>query len=244
MKLLPYPLLALLSLLTLPVQAQATASTMSGAAAPVTAFNYFDPATVDLKALLPDPPADGSPANLKEIDLILEKQQSRTPEEVNRIKREVHLDVYLFDTVLGPWFTAQNVPLTAAFFKKIDDDIYPVILSAKKDWHRPRPPSQDSRVHPPIDLPKNDSYPSGHSTFGTLDALVLAQLVPDLKDQFLARGRQIGDDRVIAGVHFPSDVEAGRTLGKALFDKLMASPAFRVELVLAQQELATARGRQ
>ena len=79
MKLLPYPLLALLSLLTLPVQAQATASTMNGVAAPVTAFNYFDPATIDLKVLLPDPPADGSPATLKEIDLILEKQQSRTP---------------------------------------------------------------------------------------------------------------------------------------------------------------------
>jgi len=241
MKLLSYAPLALL-LLTLPVKAQATAAAMNGVpATSPTDFHYFDPASVDLKTLLPDPPADGSPETKAEIDLILEKQKARTPEEVERIKREVKLNVYLFDTVLGDWFTAKNLPLTATLFQKVDETEVPIIMSAKKDWHRPRPFKQDSRVKPPIDLPKNDSYPSGHATFGLLNALILAQLAPDLKDQLVARGTQIGDDRIIAGVHFPSDVEAGHKVANALFAKFVASPAFQADLAAAKTEFDAAR---
>ncbi len=233
MKKLPYPLLAFLFALTLTVQARDTATTVP----------YFDPATVDVKALLHDPPADGSPTTLKEIDLILEKQKARTPEEVARIKEEAqHLNVWLFRNVLGPWFTEKNLPVTSALLKRVDDTEYPVIVSAKKYWNRPRPYLQDKRIHPPIDLPKNASYPSGHSTFGDLNALVLAELAPDLKDAILARGLQIGDDRVIGGVHFPSDVNAGHTLARDLFTKLMASPEFQADLAKAKVEVAAARG--
>jgi acid phosphatase (class A) len=233
MKKLSYPLLAFLFALTLTVQARDTATTIP----------YFDPAAVDLKALLPDPPADGSPTTLKEIDLILQKQAALTPEEVARIKREVHLNVYLFDTVLGPWFTEKNLPRTATLFWRVDATEHPIIESAKKAWNRPRPSLQDQRVHPPIDLPKNASYPSGHSTVGDLDALILAELAPDLKDAILARGLQIGDDRVIGGVHFPSDVDAGRTLAHDLFARLMAVPAFQADLAQAKAEIAAVRSK-
>lgn len=231
MKKLSYSLLAFLFALALTVQAKDTAK----------AVPYFDPATVDLKALLPDPPANGSPATLKEIDLILEKQKTRTPEEVARIKQEVHLNVYLFENVLGSWFTKEKLPITDTLFERVDATEHPVIESAKKDWNRPRPSLQDKRVHPPIDLPKNTSYPSGHSTYGDLDALILAELAPDLKDAIMARGLQIGDDRIIAGVHFPSDVEAGHTLAQNLFAKLMANPAFQADLAQAKAEVAAAR---
>jgi len=241
MKKLSYPLLAFLFALTLTVQAK---DTSDASVAPVTATGpYFDPATVDLKALLPDPPAEGSPTTLKEIDLILQKQAARTPEEVARIKQEVHLNVYLFANVLGPWFAEKNLPLTAALFGRVDDIEHPVIDSGKKFWNRPRPFLQDKRIHPPIDLPKNASYPSGHSTVGDLDALILAELAPDLKDAILARGLQIGDDRVIGGVHFPSDVDAGRMLAHDLFTRLMANPAFQADLAQAKAEVAAVRGK-
>lgn len=239
MKKLPFAILALLFALSLTIQAKDTGD---ASVAPVAGIApYFDPATVDLKKLLPDPPAKGSATTKQEIDLILQKQAARTPVEVARIKREVHLNVYLFDTVLGPWFTQKNLPLTAALFARVDATEHPVVDSAKKDWDRPRPFLQDSRIHPPIDLPKNASYPSGHSTVGDLDALILVELAPDLKDALLARGLQIGDDRVIAGVHFPSDVAAGRTLAQFLFDKFMASPEFLADLAQAKAEIASAR---
>ncbi|MCE0524031.1 MAG: phosphatase PAP2 family protein [Methylacidiphilales bacterium] len=231
MRKLPYPLLALLLVFSVLARAQDV----------LAAPHYIDPAQIDLKALLPDPPANGSPTTLKEIDLILKDQAARTPEQVARIQQEVHLNVYLFQNVLGPWFTEKNLPFTAVLFDDVGADIHPVIESAKKYWDRPRPFLQDKRIHPPIDLPKNASYPSGHSTVGNLDALILVQLAPDLKNAILARGRQIGEDRVIAGVHFPSDVAAGVTLAHDLFDQLMASPVFRDDLMKAKAEIAAAR---
>jgi acid phosphatase (class A) len=244
MKKLSYPLLAFLLVFSLSVQARD--------ATPVS--RYFDPATVDFKDLLPDPPANHSSTTKQEIDLILQKQTTWTYAERKRIRREVNLNVYLFDTVLGSWFAADNVPATAALFQKVDDTVRPVIDSAKKYWHRPRPFLLDSRIHPPIaiidddvqppfDLSKSPAYPSGHSTVGDLDGLILAELAPDLKDALLARGEQIGDDRVIAGVHYPSDVKAGHTLAHALFRKLMARAAFQADLAKAKAEIAAERAK-
>ena len=249
----PFALLALLFALTLTVQAKDTGDASMGAVS-ATAAPYYDPATIDFKALLPDPPANDSATTKQEIDFILQKQAMWTPEEKTRIRREVNLNVYLFDTVFGPWFKEKNLPATAALFKRVNATGHPVIDSAKNYWNRPRPFLLNGRVHPPIDLVdyhvhppfdlrKSPSYPSGHSTVGNLDAAILAVLAPDLKDAILARGRQIGDDRVIAGVHFPSDVEAGRTLAQAILTRLMTSPAFQADLAKAKAEIAAARSK-
>ena len=48
-----------------------------------------------------------------------------------------------------------------------------------------------------------------------------------------------GDDQVIAGVHFPSDVLAGRVLGRAIFDRLMDNPQFQEDLKQAKMEVET-----
>ena len=40
-------------------------------------------------------------------------------------------------------------------------------------------------------------------------ATILVEIYPDQKEAILARGRQIGTDRSIAGMHWPSDVVAG-----------------------------------
>jgi len=71
--------------------------------------------------------------------------------------------------------------------------------------------------------------------------LMMAELAPDLKDPILARGRQIGYDRALAGVHYPTDVVAGRKLARDLFAKFMASPAFQADLAKAKAEIAAAR---
>ena len=230
MKSLPNLLLALVLVSVCTIQAK-----------DVAAAHYIAPTAIDLKKLLPSPPADGSAETKAEIDLILQKQQARTPEEVARIKSEVKIQAFVFADLLGPWFAEKNLPLTAALFKNVDEDAHPVIASGKAFWNRPRPPLQDKRVQPPIDIPTNASYPSGHSTVSELYAQILAQLMPDLKDELLQRGRLIGDDRVLAGVHFPSDVAAGKILGDALFAKFMASDAFQADLAKAKAEVAAAR---
>ena len=86
-----------------------------------------------------------------------------------------------------------------------------------------------------------NSYPSGHSTVGTVDALVLAELFPEKRAAILALGRQIGWDRVLTGYHFLTDVRAGRVLGQAIVRELMANPAFQHDLAEAKAEIAAAK---
>jgi hypothetical protein len=49
-------------------------------------------------------------------------------------------------------------------------------------------------------------------------------------------GQEIGWDRVVAGVHFPSDVYAGQVLGRALAQALLNNETFREQLELAKKE--------
>jgi acid phosphatase (class A) len=69
---------------------------------------------------------------------------------------------------------------------------------------------------------------------------VLCELFPARKEILLAKAERIGQDRLLSGVHFPSDIEAGKKLGQAIFDRLIQSPAFKADLAAAKAEIAKA----
>lgn len=69
---------------------------------------------------------------------------------------------------------------------------------------------------PIMNLIDSPSYPSGHTTYGYMGALVLAILVPDRYQQMITRGAEYGNDRIIMGAHYAMDVIGGRTL--AIYD--------------------------
>lgn len=90
------------------------------------------------------------------------------------------------------------------------------------------------------ETPGHYAYPSGHSTRGTVFATVLAELFPDKRDALLAKGWESGWLRVIGGVHYASDVYAGRVLGKAVARELLKNPRFQADMEAAKAELAAA----
>jgi hypothetical protein len=191
--------------------------------------------------VLGGPPAPGSPENQADIQAVLARQQTRTPTQIARARSEEELTPAAFADVFGSWFTPDNLPLTFALLNNAADDARSIASSAKHLWQRPRPPLQDSAIHPVVSVPSSYSYPSLHATRGVLWAAILAQLAPDLKARILARGYQIGEDRIIAGVHFPTDVAAGQKLGQTLADLLLKNPRFQYDLSLAQTEFSYAR---
>ena len=69
--------------------------------------------------------------------------------------------------------------------------------------------------------------------------MVLGELFPAKKAELLERAKEIGLDRMIAGVHYPNDVEAGTKLGRAIGEKLIASAAFQKDAETARQEIET-----
>jgi acid phosphatase (class A) len=86
------------------------------------------------------------------------------------------------------------------------------------------------------------SYPSGHATFGALTAILLAQMVPEKHDALMARGWDYGRARVVNGVHFPTDVEAGRIAATVMVALMMQNAHFRAELAEAKAELRSVLG--
>jgi membrane-associated phospholipid phosphatase len=200
------------------------------------AYYYLAPDSVDLKTYLSGPPAPGSAQDKADIQAVLALQKSRTAFQLGRIRSEVDLSPVAFDTVLGTGFNATNFPLTFALLYNATLDASAISSAAKKLWNRPRPPLQDPAIHPAVPVPPTPSYPSGHAMRGALWAIILTKLAPNLHDQLLPRGAQIGRDRIIAGVHFPTDVAAGQQLGIAIAHRMFKSLAFQRDLARAKAE--------
>jgi acid phosphatase (class A) len=192
---------------------------------------------LDLKALLPDPPADDSDQTRRELGEVLDWQNRRTPADVARAQAGDGLSPWLFADVLGPWFTPERLPATAAVLKRLTTLGHDTSDNAKLLWKRARPSILDPRIKPCLGVPWNSAYPSGHAACGQMWALALAQLLPEQRDVVLARGKQYGLDRVVGGVHYPSDVAAGQKMGQALFAQMMATPGFQAELDRAREEI-------
>jgi autotransporter-associated beta strand protein len=57
--------------------------------------------------------------------------------------------------------------------------------------------------------------PSGHSAEAVRDSLAMAYVVPERFQELVARGLELGENRILAGMHSPLDVIGGRMLGLA-----------------------------
>jgi hypothetical protein len=203
--------------------------------------NFVKPDDVAWDTILTGPPATGSDVEKEEIAKLLEWQHKRTPSDVDRCNAEVKADPFIFSDVLGDKFAEISLPVTARLLNDAASDVKVFTKLAKGKWDRKRPPAVDDRIKPCVPLEENASYPSAHAARGIVWAAILGEIFPDKKDRLLERGKQMGQDRVIAGIHFPSDVEAGQTLGQAIADKMLKNPAFQTELAQAKEECAKAR---
>lgn len=195
-------------------------------------------------ALVGSYPVAGSPEEAADRAVVLWEQRTRAPDEVARARAEERLTLEDFAAALGPGFDPARHPLTEALLARAATAARPCVAAAKGAHARPRPYAADPHVEPVVPRETTASFPSGHATRGALFAALLAELAPDRRDALLRRGAQIGEDRVIAGVHYPSDVAAGERLGRAVARALLADPAFRATLDEARaKEWARARAR-
>jgi membrane-associated phospholipid phosphatase len=79
-----------------------------------------------------------------------------------------------------------------------------------------RPHQLDPGISPLFAVPNFPAYPSNHATFSAARAEVLAYLFPSRADFVRAVGREAGDSRIWAGIHFEMDNRAGKQLGKSV----------------------------
>jgi acid phosphatase (class A) len=126
---------------------------------------------------------------------------------------------------------------TAQFFEKAGAQFHPALVSAKQRWRRPRPFVRDSRVHPCLAAPTGTSYPSGHSATAAVWGELLSAAFPAKREAFMVQVRETMWSRVLAGVHFPSDTQAGRQLGEAIGREMLTLPDIQLALESVRREI-------
>lgn len=150
-----------------------------------------------------------------------------------------------FSCAVDAPITQQATPHLYMLMRRTLTDSGLATYSAKDHYQRVRPfaAHNDSSCTPGEEafLRKDGSYPSGHSTIGWTWALILTEVAPERTNVLLARGLSFGQSRVICGVHWQSDVTAGRVMGASAVARLHADAVFRAELEEAKKEVATAR---
>ncbi|MBB3654951.1 autotransporter-associated beta strand protein [Rhizobium sp. BK650] len=88
-------------------------------------------------------------------------------------------------------------------------------------YGRPYRWSQEVSVVPALEPAKSGKpvedggFPSGHTAEAWRDALAMAYLVPQRFQEMITRASELGESRILAGMHSPLDVMGGRMLGTA-----------------------------
>ena len=207
---------------------------------------YLEPAQYpDSIALLPTPPAAGSAALAADEESY---RSTRLPPDAPRWRLAIG-DAELrfpgatrhFSCTLDIDISEQATPHLNMLLRRIRMDASRAVDRAKDHYVRPRPFMVTRDKPCSSDESKPNSYPSGHASIGWAWALALAELDPDRANAILKRGMDYGMSRVYCGVHYASDVEAGRIIGAATVSRLHANPVFNAQMALARREIAEAR---
>ncbi len=192
-----------------------------------------------VQEILAAPPSPNGAEQAADLAETIAVHNSCSPEDKKAALSELRVYFSTFMPVVDPAINLTNCPKANAFFERLQNEIHDATDAAKKYWKRDRPYTAMPGLTTEA-LEKSFSYPSGHSTRATVIALVLSEIFPDKKDSLITRSREIGWHRVQLGVHYPTDINAGRVFGLAIMRELKANKAFQRDLAEAKIELEAA----
>ena len=184
------------------------------------------PVFLRLKKVLGPYPALGTPESERDFQVLMEYQKKRTDAECAAAASEEQ-------GTFKNFFGAKTGLLTKNEERRVSLQLLHAKgavgldqLIGKWIYKRPRPFVTDSEIKPCIKLPKSLSYPSGHATASRAYARLLSEMFPERAAAFMARADEIAMHRVLAGVHHPSDIEAGKRLGDAIAEHLLSESSY------------------
>lgn len=217
---------------------------------PTTLKGYLTADALDGKTILPPPPAADSPQGRADQAFY---DETRALKDTPRWKLAIQDNdlwgggaLKRFSCALDVELSETGTPVAWKLLHRIELDVRTIGTPPKDYFNRRRPALGNDK---PICVPReswmqtNASYPSGHSMTAWAWALILSEASPSKADALLRLGRESGESRAICGVHYPSDVEAGRTLGAAMVSRLHADAAFSADLVALKQEIAASKAK-
>src|SRR5262249_17312918 len=148
-------------------------SVLGAAPASAQKLNYLTQ-IIDIPELIPPPPPPGTDAFKEDLADVIEAQEKRTEAQLKRALAEKVLTIYHFAEVLGPKFNAKDMPVTDAFFQRMQADARQVLMAAKNAIQRPRPIAVSKDVLALGGTPRLPTgYPSGGTLYTTSTAILL-----------------------------------------------------------------------
>ena len=206
----------------------------------VESFKYLSAGKPDPSVVLAPPPLPGTSEFSVDMAAVVSVHAECSSNQAALAFSEKKFSIFNFTPAIGSFFQSNNLPKTAAFMKRVQDEAETVTDLGKNFWKRPRPYTVDPSLASGK-LEKSFGYPSGHSTEGTVLALVLADLFPDKQDAILTIGRDLGWHRVWIARHYPTDIYAGRVFAKAIVQEMKSNPEFQKDIKVVKTEIATLR---
>lgn len=177
----------------------------------------------------PKAPPPGSLQDKTDFSELRAWQERRTKEQCDRAAAEGEAYFEQFFGGLTP-FMAPLPKESRKFLLRVREDASAAVMVFKDRNNRPRPFHTDATLQPCLGRIGGQAYPSGHAALSRLYALMLSELAPLRRAEFMARADEAALLRVIGGVHHPTDIEAGKRLGDLLFVRFMQNPQFRAQL--------------
>ncbi|MGH8208860.1 MAG: acid phosphatase [Steroidobacteraceae bacterium] len=216
-------------------------------AAQAQSSGYLAGHEVDFRMVLGPPPAVDSLWDHADQELV-QSFQAVDDARWQMAKLDEH-DLYArFAVAFGRPIDRRTSPALVALLDRALLDVNATASAAKDHFHRPRPfqrlqlqricdqsPAPKPEAHPT----HGTSYPSGHSTHGWTVAMILARVAPDRAAALMARAVEYDESRLVCGMHFPTDVEAGQAVAIAVVAHLDASNDFQADLSKAVKEHAS-----
>lgn len=125
------------------------------------------------------------------------------------------------EMTIAPYRAGPPNPGVARALALLNVAIYDATIAtwdAKYAFNRPRPAGLSTL----ISIPGSPSYPDEYAAAAGAASAVLAYLFPDKAEMYAAQAEEAGHSRLIAGVAYPSDVETGLAIGRAVGEKVVA----------------------
>ncbi len=174
----------------------------------------------------PVPPAPGSAEFLEDVEELKDIQDNMDDE-----KRKIanwwsdglgsytppgHWNRFAKDFIIKYKMNPLRSARTFAYMNMAIMDAGISCWDAKYYYHYPRPIQAIPGFKTILGTPNFPSYTSGHSTFSSAAAEVLAYIFPNEAATCRAWAQEAADSRIYAGIHYRFDAEAGIDQGKAV----------------------------
>jgi acid phosphatase (class A) len=224
---------------------------------------YLLASQADMLHLLPPPPGADSPAQRSDLQAVLQAQRdAHANGTLEHAIADAELNCNRIADVLGDTDAFNHEPQVLALLNEAAHESAALSATTKTYWKRTRPFAFDSEVERYADVAEvvrtasaaqtatrrmdagggmvdmaHSSYPSGHSTFGTVCAILLASMVPEKRAALFERGLDYAHSRMVVGAHFPTDLEAGRLTGTVAAELLLQNPRFEHDFATARAAL-------